>query len=163
MKKNNKKGFTLIELLVVVAIIGILASVGVVAYGGYTLSAKKAAAKSNFNSVEKWTRNELQKCSIGETTAMSGQLTCSEADEATKVASAIIAAQVLASAKMKNPHDTTSNAVSTTAVAAPCSKTNMGKIGVEGNDTADTVTITTCTGKVEGAVTNFLTEIIKID
>jgi prepilin-type N-terminal cleavage/methylation domain-containing protein len=39
-KPINKSAFTLIELLVVVAIIGILAAVGVVAYNGYTKSAK---------------------------------------------------------------------------------------------------------------------------
>ena len=36
----NRKAFTLIELLVVVAIIGILATVGVVAYNGYMGAAK---------------------------------------------------------------------------------------------------------------------------
>ena len=63
----SHKGFTLIELLVVVAIIGILAAVGVVAYSGYTSGAKKATIKSNFKTVEKYTSAELMKCQIGQT------------------------------------------------------------------------------------------------
>ena len=61
----KQKGFTLIELLVVVAIIGILAAVGVVAYNGYTSSAKIQTVKSNHKSVVKYVNSELMKCLIG--------------------------------------------------------------------------------------------------
>ena len=89
---KNNKGFTLIELLVVVAIIGILAAVGVVAYNGYTNSAKINAAKSNQGAVTKYIAAEIQKCNIGtEEKAMSGNLTCDGRDEASIQTAAVIA------------------------------------------------------------------------
>ena len=58
----KQKGFTLIELLVVVAIIGILASVGVVAYNGYTSSVKINVVKQNHQKISKLIVSELMRC-----------------------------------------------------------------------------------------------------
>jgi len=69
----KQKGFTLIELLVVVAIIGILAAVGVVAYNGYTESAKSSIVKTSCKNVEKFIRLETTKCSAGLTDWIFGQ------------------------------------------------------------------------------------------
>ena len=67
MNKNKKNGFTLIELLVVVAIIGVLAAVGVVAFGGFLGNAKVNSTKSNHKAVVSYLQAEFTKCSLGET------------------------------------------------------------------------------------------------
>ena len=61
----KQRGFTLIELLVVVAIIGILAAVGVVAYNGYTRSAKVMSATSYHGHICKLIQSEATKCNLG--------------------------------------------------------------------------------------------------
>ena len=79
----RKNGFTLIELLVVVAIIGILAAVGVVAYNGYTGAAKVSATKANHKSLVKFIKAELMKCELGDASIFKdgnyGAISCTNA------------------------------------------------------------------------------------
>ena len=63
--KLRIKGFTLIELLIVVAIIGILAGVGVPMYNGYMATAKVQSSATNHANVKSFVAATLTKCSTG--------------------------------------------------------------------------------------------------
>ena len=65
MINNKKNGFTLIELLVVVAIIGILAAVGIVAFNGFLGNARSNATQSNHTAIVKFISSNLVRCNMG--------------------------------------------------------------------------------------------------
>ena len=62
---GGSKGFTIIELLIVVAIIGILAAVGVPMYQGYMTTAKINASKENHIRVKSYIANTFTRCAAG--------------------------------------------------------------------------------------------------
>jgi type IV pilus assembly protein PilA len=103
---KNIKGFTLIELLVVVAIIGILAAVGVVAYNGFTSSVKENAAKANHAMVVKYMATEFKKCDLGSAKIFNNTVSCpiTSIDDAACKGGAQLA-------KIMNPYDLTKNSV----------------------------------------------------
>jgi|TARA_B100000586_G_scaffold176425_1_gene129020 type IV pilus assembly protein PilA len=147
--KKSEKGFTLIELLVVVAIIGILAAVGVVAYSGYTEGAKKSGAKSNHANVVKYIAAEMKKCNIGTDSGKAmkdpsgtDQLTCSDVGSAGKVATAAIAAL----GDFKNTHGEVSGSklavIAGAATAQTCSNSNKGQVLVM--DDGNSLYVYTC-------------------
>jgi len=66
-RSNLKKAFTLIELLIVVAIIGILAGVGIPMYNGYIQTAKIATVQSNFDGFVKFMQVQMINCETSNT------------------------------------------------------------------------------------------------
>ena len=139
----KQKGFTLIELLVVVAIIGILASVGVVAYNGYTTSAKKAVVKNNFKTTVKYLSSEFVKCEIDNSNRIFGNPGVPCNDILTGNNWACIAIYLSYDVKLSNPLDTGYKSWygNTYSKMSNCVVTRNNSPGVQAGD-----------GEVDGAV-----------
>ena len=146
-KLRRTKAFTLIELLVVVAIIGILAAVGVVAYNGYTASAKANSTKTMHSNAVKYISAEIQKCSLGESKFMGTNQDC-PATAAKAVSGAV------ATMTDKNPYNTSEPAVKEAGgfVAGQVSLSSSGS----------TITVKTCTKSGCGS-SDQLTATISVD
>ena len=103
-----KQAFTLMELMIVIVIIGILAAVGMVTFGGQAEKAKIAATKANLKSVKKYIPIELMKCSLGEAKAFSNHLTCSNMRVSNQVSQSVTRAL---RSEYRNPYKPTDEAI----------------------------------------------------
>ena len=97
----KQQGFTLIELLVVVAIIGILAAVGVVAYNGYTKSAKEKVTEANFNNINKALVLEFMKCELDSSELIFNNHSCGNSNAPS---ANLIGNYITGTLKIKNPY-----------------------------------------------------------
>ena len=164
---KNNKGFTLIELLVVVAIIGILAAVGVVAYNGYTEAAKKNATKSIHASVLKILAAESKKCTLDpngkilKTSDGATSMTCLACNAsvladtaAADIITYIKANQVLTAAGQvltdKNPYDASKYSSDASM------STGTGDVSLSGTDNVMTITTVWSTDAADLALVNTL-------
>lgn len=119
----SSKAFTLIELLVVVEIIGILSAVGVVAYNGYTGSAKNAVLKANHKTIVKYVSAIFTRCDIeGGTIPIEtyGNIDCNTIQHhGTITAMNLIFAQYFANRFGKNPYDNSKEMVLVSGQSQP--------------------------------------------
>ncbi len=147
----RKNGFTLIELLVVVAIIGILAAVGVAAYNGYVNYARVATTKSNHATVVKYVSSKIAMCNIDGSVNLKYKYNDTNTynvncypNKWTFFADYLIN-DMDNNGRWKNPYKTTGNRVQQGGFCnVSNADPNVGFVWINGRNNMDHVTICTC-------------------
>lgn len=106
--KKIIKGFTLIELLVVILITGILSSLGVVGYRGYTEAAKETATLDNYNNIVRNMESEFAKCKLDSSSIIYNSHNCNLNNDPSD---AMISNYFNNTLNLKNPYNKTQPAV----------------------------------------------------
>tara|TARA_A100000164_G_scaffold281469_1_gene253874 strand:+ start:129 stop:617 length:489 start_codon:yes stop_codon:yes gene_type:complete len=158
----KQRGFTLIELLVVVAIIGILAAVGVVAYNGYTSSAQQNAVKKQHKMLIKSVNAELMKCDLGEKKIMADQVWCSWANKTQMICNHIVEYN-RNGPKLKNPYDPDQSSHIECSASVPNSDKMIGKLIYDTSSGQGGMKVTICLKTPCNNASNRFTETFTIN
>ena len=155
MNYNKQKGFTLIELLVVVAIIGILAAVGITAFNGFLGNAKTNTAKANHKGIVSFMQTTFTKCSIGQSTikydGTATGVACSSTLQAAHITPLITH---LGQNGFKNPYNTSNNA----AVADGGNPGTKGQVNISCTGNTCTVISYTHDDSTESPVSQYVSD-----
>ena len=137
--KKSRKGFTLIELLVVVAIIGILAAVGIPIFQGFMATAKIESTKTNHSNIKSFIAASFTKCSAGSTDMTLGTVTvkCNDGQVDNKMRDYF-------NSISENPHNSSKDAVDVSTSSTPA--LGVSHLNMSGN----TMTIITNIGDEDG-------------
>ena len=118
------------ELMIVIVIIGILATVGMVMFGGQAKKAKIASTKAIHKQVVTYITIEMMNCSMGDTTTMGGSLTCSG-----RTPTSVVAAAVTSQAdEHKNPYQGAVAAVTSGGANTATTDAGFIRLGVSGQN-----------------------------